>query len=40
MNKDGPDIRNSAPLLGQDSYEILTELGFVYQELKDKKVTL
>jgi CoA:oxalate CoA-transferase len=40
MNEDGPDIRNSAPLLGQDSYEILTELGFIYQELKDKKVTL
>ena len=40
MNKDGPDIRNSAPLLGQNSYEILTELGFVYQELKNKKVTL
>jgi len=40
MNEDGPEIRNSAPLLGQDSCQILTELGFVYQDLKNKKITL
>jgi crotonobetainyl-CoA:carnitine CoA-transferase CaiB-like acyl-CoA transferase len=34
MDHDGPDVRYAAPLLGQHSAEILSEMGFTAAEIK------
>jgi formyl-CoA transferase len=34
MDHDGPDVRYAAPLLGQHSAEILSEMGYTAAEIK------